>query len=109
VLALAVEFERLLRAEIGGILLCVGLGDGPRLRVGGGKPFGLGELQVELSEVELRSTDAWGQYEVQPTTVSDRDAWVRETTDAFKSAPIFHSPGFDRLRALWREAQGTQR
>jgi CRISPR/Cas system CMR subunit Cmr6 (Cas7 group RAMP superfamily) len=109
VLTLAVEFERLLLGEIGGLLLSMGVADGPRLRVGGGKPLGLGELQVELIGAELRSAEALGQYEVLQTQVPDRDAWVRKATAAFTAAPFFHLKGFDALRALWRERPEVQR
>lgn len=109
VLTLSMECERLLLAEIGGILLCMGVAGGPRLRVGGGKPLGLGELEVELLDVRLRSADAIEQYDLQWTPVLDLDSWVKTAMNAFRNVSFFHLQGFEALRMLWREGQGTQR
>jgi hypothetical protein len=108
VLTLNIGFEKLLLAEIGGILLCMGVAEGPRLRVGGGKSLGLGELEVELMGVKLRPGDAIDQYDMLSTLVPNLDSWARTAMDAFRSVPFFHPQGFEALRMLWRETQGTE-
>ena len=108
VLSFNMEYESLLPAEIGGILVCMGIADGPRLRVGGGKPLGLGELEVELTGAELRPADAILQYDLHWTLVPNLDSWVKSAINAFKNMSFFHLQGFDALHMLWQEGQGTQ-
>lgn len=100
VLEVSIEFERLLIEEIGGLLLCMGVNGGPRLRIGGGKPFGLGQLSTEVKKVEIYPAGRFEDYESQPEPLSDLDLWVDQATQSFKKIGFFHKAGFDTLVAL---------
>ncbi|RKY62336.1 MAG: hypothetical protein DRP95_01705 [Candidatus Latescibacterota bacterium] len=92
------DFEKLLPAEVGGLLLCMGMGSGPRLRIGGGKPFGLGEVEIDLESVELLSEDGTKRAEVK-----DLERWKREVMEEFPKVSFFYKEGFDTLVALWNK------
>lgn len=79
-----VSFENLAAAELG--LLCFALGiDGAlTLKLGGGKPLGLGSLRVINAQVFVLGANHYTQAESQETIYEgkERDAFVGEAVDA---------------------------
>jgi CRISPR/Cas system CSM-associated protein Csm3 (group 7 of RAMP superfamily) len=79
-----VDFENLTRAELGLLFFALGMDGSIALKLGGGKPLGLGSLRVVAAELTLLGTEHYLRAEADETRYSGQAlaSFVGETIDA---------------------------
>lgn len=105
-----VEFDDLSAEELGSVLCSLDLADGTALRLGGGKPLGLGSFRCAVLDLQLREMasayEALGPVPVRAARPEELEAFVRafwsSLLDAYPPDPGEHAPGFvlDLARVL---------
>jgi hypothetical protein len=98
-----VDFENLTPAELGLLFFSLGVDGTLILKLGGGKPVGLGSLRVVSASVRLLDADHFTQPEAQETlheTETLKDLIVKTTGEAMKERLLLREQALAIARIL---------
>ena len=110
VLEFVLNFNDVLEAEIGGILVSLGINQNFPFRIGGGKPIGLGMVKVELVRVEQSAQPAerFRAFNSHPSEV-DCVAWIAEKREIFERWTSYnYLSGLEQIEMITAKKRPTQ-
>ncbi len=101
------QFMNLSQAQLGALLIALGQHDDypMALKLGGGKPIGMGTVQVKVSQIEAAQnvTDRYSSYtppEAETLTGETAAAFIRTATQAARNSPLIEQPQLQALAEI---------
>jgi CRISPR/Cas system CSM-associated protein Csm3 (group 7 of RAMP superfamily) len=99
VLEFDVIFKNCSEEELGGILYSFGVGEDLTYRIGGGKPIGLGEVKIELNEVEYHKIgrERFISFTGNTEKLEDIPSWINNTKEKFRKWDCYYPEGLEQI------------